>query len=75
MFVALFKKQGVETLKKLENFQMMKKASFIMDQNKNSSDYRREATLTLLHTKYFHNSLRYLLLLHTRDLKVKSFLW
>ena len=30
---------------------MMKKTSVIMDQNKNSSNRRRESTLTVLHAK------------------------
>ena len=51
MLVVLVKKQTVETLKILVIFQMKKKTSVITDQNKNSSNHRRESTLTLLHAE------------------------
>ena len=49
--VVLVRTQTLKTLKILVIFQMMKKTSFIMDQNKNSSDYRRKSTSPLLHAK------------------------
>lgn len=51
MPVVRFKKQTAEALKILVIFKMMKKASVIIDQNKNSSDHRRKSTLTLFHAK------------------------
>ena len=45
MVVVLIKKQSTETLKLIVNFQLMKRSSFVMDQNKNYSDHRKEVTL------------------------------
>ena len=60
VLAVLVKKQTAEILKILVIFQMMKKTSVIMDQNKNSSGRKRESTLALLHAKniyVIHNAM------------------